>query len=67
MVKSAHEDCSTYARWHLKRGEGDETKAWERDRRLLGTHVHKTRPEAPPKQVRSSRHTHKTKKERQRC
>jgi hypothetical protein len=37
-----------YARWHLKRGEGDGTEAWERDRKLLGTYAHKTRPEAPP-------------------
>jgi hypothetical protein len=51
-----------YARWHLNRGEGDKTEAWERDRKLLGTHAHKTRPETPPEQVRSSRHTQKTKR-----
>ena len=48
--------------WQLNRGESDRTKAWEWDRKLLGIHVHKTHPGAPPEQVRSSRHTQETKK-----
>ena len=37
-----------YVRWHLKRGESDEAKARERDRRLLGTHKYKMRHKGLP-------------------
>ncbi len=34
--EQARRQLRAYAYWHLKRGEGDGNKAWERDRKLIG-------------------------------